>query len=299
MGVVSQSRTYKYKILFIFLILIQCQRITQFHDSNNSNDRNLFILGAILSQPSCSDSDLTRQQSGRIYQTSFESVSEFSQFYSVPQNYQNATTHGISNELFRSGAASHKADIYAKGPDCLPWVNCNHRGYPTIQLHKTAQGGFSGTVFAEFYVYLNMTVADKQWFSFATFSADKSDSWDRVVLVNLGNLNTGTPNFVHLMHAPYQGQSNWSFQTSSRASSPVPFPSSPQWVKISTCLNLHPSNGFAKVWQNDILVSEAQVRGGCNVLQQAHFGLYAYPGISTGSVFNEDLLIQEVSVCPK
>ena len=154
-------------------------------------------------------------------------------------------------------------------------------------------------MFTEFYVYLNMTVADKQWFSFATFSADKSDAWNRVVLVNLGNLNTGTQNFMHLMHVPNQGLSDWTYQTSTKTSTSTQFPTSSQWVKISVCLNFHPSTGFAKVWQNDVLVSEAQVRGGCNILQQAHFGLYAIQTITGGTVYNDDLKIQEVATCPK
>jgi hypothetical protein len=50
---------------------------------------------------------------------------------------------------------------------------------------------------------------------------------------------------------------------------------------------------------NDVLVSAAPVSGGCGVLEQAHFGLYAPPAISSGVIYNDDLQIREVSVCPK
>ena len=242
-------------------------------------------------------------QNHRSFSTGFESTSGFSGFYLVPQNYQNAASHnqvagGTNGVAAHGGSYMHEGWIYGQGPDCPSWVNCNHRGYPTIQMYKTAQGSFSGTVFIEFYVYLNMTVADKQWFSFATLSADRSDSWSRVVLVNLGNLNTGTANYMHLMHVPYHGQSVWKYQASS-LNGGLAFPSSPQWVKISVCLNMHPETGYAKVWQNDVLVSSADVRGGCGLFEQAHFGLYAIPTISSGTVYNDDLTMQEVSVCPK
>ncbi|WP_244245333.1 hypothetical protein [Leptospira kemamanensis] len=55
---------------------------------------------------------------------------------------------------------------------------------------------------------------------------------------------------------------------------------------------------MAKVWVDSTLVSTANVSGGCGVLEQAHFGLYASPTLSSGSIYNDDLRIQEVSVCP-
>jgi hypothetical protein len=239
----------------------------------------------------------SKQQASRIFQTSFESASEFQNFYSVPQNYQNAATHGYNNVQVRSGTNSHYGTIYTKGPNCPSIGNCNHRGYPTIQLRKLNGGGFAGTVFVEFYAYLDMDIQAGQWFSFATFTPDTSDSWDRVVTVNLGNLNLGTTNYIHLMHVPYTGMSNWTFQTKPGATS-IPFQTK-TWTKISVCLNYDPNNGYAKVWQNDQLVSSAPVGNGCGVLEQAHFGLYAYPSLSSGTIYNDDLIIQEVASCPK
>ena len=54
------------------------------------------------------------------------------------------------------------------------------------------------------------------------------------------------------------------------------------------------SNGYAKVWQNGELVSEAEVKGVKNRLAQAHFGLYCPPQMSSGMVFNDDLEIRMV-----
>ena len=52
------------------------------------------------------------------------------------------------------------------------------------------------------------------------------------------------------------------------------------------------------MWQDDILVSTAEVRGGCGLLEQAHFGLYAPPDVTSATVYNDDLTIREVAVCP-
>ncbi len=98
------------------------------------------------------------------------------------------------------------------------------------------------------------------------------------------------------MHVPYQGQSNWSYQISDQTN-PLAFPTG-QFVKISVCLDLHPDTGYAKLYQDGTLVSTAAVRGGCGVLEQAHFGLYASPGNSSGTIYNDDLTIREVSACP-
>lgn len=251
---------------------------------------------ALLMNAQCNDR-AQRPQASRSFSTSFESINDFSGFYIVPQNYQNAASHDLKTTaqggVVRTGTYAHAGWIYASGPRCATGVNCNHRGYPTVQLHKRASGGFSGMIFTEFYANLNMTIGSGQWFSFATLTPDASDLWARTVLVNVGRVNGSAQNVMHLMHVPNQGESGWTYQTTTTA-----FPLN-QWVKISVCLNLNPANGEAKLWQDDVLVSSAPVRGGCGVLEQAHFGLYADPGITSGTVYNDDLTIQEVTVCPK
>lgn len=236
----------------------------------------------------CTSAQLNKVQANRIFQTGFETLDDFSNFYSVPTNYQSAATHGLSTEQKVTGNYSHKASITALGPSCPYPVNCNHRGYPTIQLHKLASGGFKTPVTIEFSAYLDMTFfSSSDWFSLATYSADVSDDWKRVVLIN-----TDIKNKAYLMHVPVHGQSNLSYQNANLA-----FPMR-QWVKIKTCLNFDPNNGEAKVWQDEVLISSSKVSGGCGVLEQAHFGLYASPTLSNGSVYNDDLTIREVSVCP-
>ncbi len=263
--------------------------------TGDSEDYSALLAGAALAQAAACNASLSKSQAGRSFSSGFEAVSNFDGFYLVPQNYQGAASHELQNTFARSGNA-HRGYVYAAGPNCPVWQNCNHRGYPTIQLHKTSQGGFRTPVYVELYTRLDMTVGDQQWFSFMTISADASDAWSRVVLVNLGNLNLGTNNYVHLMHVPYQGQSAWSFQ-SSDGSSPAPY-SNGAFVRLELCIDLDPSTGFARVRQNGVLVSAAPVRGGCGVVEQAHFGLYAIPTISSGSIYNDDLTIQEVAACP-
>ncbi len=265
--------------------------------STESDDLHEMLGLAIIAQAAACDASLARTQAGRCsFSTSFESVSDFDGSYLVPQNYQSAASHELSTAQARTGSFSHRGYIYGEVGGCAPGANCNHRGYPTIQLHKSTQGGFRTPVLVEFYSYLNMTLPDQRWFSFATFSADSSDLWSRTVLVNLGNLNTGTTNYTHLMHVPNQSQSDWTYQTSDSVN-PLAYPMS-QWVKMSVCLDFDPQNGSARVQQDGTLVSSAPVRGACGVLEQAHFGLYAHPGLSSGEIFNDDLTITEVAACP-
>lgn len=273
--------------LFLILSISSCSK----KEENPISD---FFLLAGASQVISCNRNASKLQAGRSFRTSFESVSEFDGFYIVPQNYQNAATHDLSTAQVRTGINSHRGYIYSPTTPCIS--NCNHRAYPTIQLHKTAQGSFRTPVLVEFYSYLTMDVPDDRWFSFATFSTDASDVWSRTVLVNLGNLNKGTTNYMHLMHVPFQGRSDWSYQVSD-SNSPLAYPQS-EWVKISVCLDFEPGKGSAKVFQNGILVSAAPVSDGCGLLEQAHFGLYAPAELPSGVIYNDDLSITEVSVCP-
>lgn len=261
--------------------------------ADQDNPDALSLLGAafVLAEAQCR-SRVGLPQNGRSFSSSFEAVSEFSPYYIVPQNYQGAASHELSTSVVRTGTNAHRGFIY--GATSCAFGNCNHRGYPTVQMHKTP-GSFRAMTFIEFYAYLSMTIPQGQWFSFATFSADASDNWNRTVLVNLSSIQGGG-NYLHLMHVPYQGQAGWTYQVND--SNPVAFPQN-QWVKISVCLDFHPDTGSARLWQNDVLVSSAPVRGGCGALEQAHFGLYASPGLSAGTIYNDDLTISEVSACPK
>lgn len=277
---------------FINIVLIFIHFFLFNNCTDNHNNKGLLhkLTGIYMynAATSCSSDKLNKTQAGRIYQTGFETTQDFSNFYSVPQNYQNSSSHDLSTEQVRSGSKSHKGWIYAKGPNCSFPTNCNHRGYPTIQLHKLAGGGFKTPVYFEFYTYLSMSfTTTNDWFSFATFSMDASDSWNRVALIN-----TDSKGYAYLMHVPVQGQGITTYQNKS-----LSYPQN-QWVKISGCLDFNPVTGYAKVWQNDVLISTADVRGGCSLLEQAHFGLYAYPGMSSGTIYNDDLLIKEIASCP-
>lgn len=274
-------------ILLSLVVLIQCRK------QNDGLDENvIFGLLALVYQNAtsivCTNEQLNKQQANRSYQTSFESIDDFLQFYIVPTNYQSASTHSLSSEQKVSGSYSHKAYITASGPNCTFPTNCNHRAYPTIQLHKLPSGGFKTPVIIEYFVYLDISFSNtNDWFSFATYSADSSDDWRRVVLIN-----TDSKGKAYLMHVPLHGQSNLTYSNST-----LTFPQR-QWVKMKTCLNLDATNGEAKVWQDEVLISSAKVSGGCGVLEQAHFGLYASPNLSNGIVFNDDLSIREVASCP-
>jgi hypothetical protein len=218
--------------------------------------------------------------SPRVFQTSFESVSDFDGFYIVPQNTTNSS-HELSTERVHSGVFSHKGWIIASNPPSTPTVNNNHRAYPTVQLYKTGGGAYKTPVLIEFWVWLDVTLAPGEWFSFATLDYTTSDTWD-AVLVNLSDQG-----FVHLMHVPYNQQQVHLFQTNS-----IVFPMR-QWVKLTVELHFDVTDGYANVWQDDQLVSSAEVKRGNGLFTQAHFGLYAPPSLSAGTVFNDDLVIMD------
>ncbi len=220
--------------------------------------------------------------------SSFETVDDFSGFYITPQGHLGTTFHELSGSVVRSGAYAHKAWINGANPPSTSVINNNHRGYPTIQLQKTARGVFKTPCYITLWVWLAVDLrastsgGEDDWFSFATFTDDETDAWRRTVVVNLSH-----DGFVHLSHVPVQGQQTYIFQTNS-----LTFPQR-EWVELKIYLDFR-DNGYAKVWQNGSLVSHASLQNLDNKLSQAHFGLYAPPQLESGLVYNDDLHIVEV-----
>ena len=243
----------------------------------------VFILSLIFLLTCCKKQNLEKRQ----FITSFESVDDFEGFYLTPQGHLGTTYHELSDSIVHSGTYSHKAWITGANPASTSSENNNHRGYPTIQLQNTSGGSFVSPCYVTFWVWLDMdlqanSTGEDDWFSFATFTDDESDNWDRTVLVNLSH-----DGFVHLQHVPKQGEQEHIFQTSTKT-----FPQE-QWVELKVYLDFT-NGGYAKVWQDGELVSHANVKKTKNRLSQAHFGMYCSPQISSGVVYNDDLKIEMV-----
>jgi hypothetical protein len=233
---------------------------------------------------SCKKKNLEKRE----FNTSFETVDDFIGFYLTPQGHKGTTYHELSDSIVHSGTYAHKAWITGANSPSTASENNNHRGYPTIQLQNTPDGSFVSPCYVTFWVWLDIDLQEStsggedDWFSFATFTDDESDNWDRTVLVNLSH-----DGFVHLQHVPKQGEQEHEFQTSS-----LPFPQQ-EWVELKVYLDLS-NGGYAKVWQNGELVSHANVKKTKNRLSQAHFGMYCSPQITSGVVYNDDLTIEMV-----
>ncbi len=247
----------------------------------------LIIVFALLSCQKKTTPPIGGNAEKKEFTTSFEDVNDFAGFYLTPQSHQNTTYHELSDSIVRSGTYAHKAWITGSNPPSGPGVNNNHRGYPTIQLQHTDGGVFRTPCYVTFWVWLDMDLQERStgendWFSFATFTDDESDNWSRTVLVNLN-----TDGFVHLQHTANQGQQSVIFQTTDLA-----FPQK-EWVELKIYLDFRP-NGYAKVWQNDQLVTHANIDNIDNKLSQAHFGLYCPPQMASGVVYNDDLSLKEV-----
>ena len=250
---------------------------------------NILIIIIVTLSTSCiKDSIESDNSAKKEFKSSFESINDFSGFYITPQGHLGTTFHELTDSMAHSGSFSHKAWIDGVNPPSTLNTNNNHRGYPTIQLQNTTQGTFNTPCYIKLWVWLNMEIhastsgEEDDWFSFATFTDDESDNWERTVLVNLNS-----DGLVHLQHTTGQGQQTNIFQSTS-----FTFPQK-EWVELNIYLDFR-ENGYAKVWQNGQLVSHAEIGNISNKLSQAHFGLYCSPQLISGTVYNDDLVITEV-----
>ncbi len=246
------------------------------------------ILTALLFSCNRQSNDvIISEQPKRAFTTSFESMTDFDDFYITEKNHLGTTFHELTDVNVYSGTYSHRAWIEGSNPPSTQINNNNHRGYPTVQFQKTPKGAFKTPCYISLRVWLDMELntnanGEDDWFSFATFTDDETDDWKRTVLVNLS-----ADGFVHLQHTTNQGKQTSIFQTSD-----IPFPQR-EWVELKIFLDFG-KDGYAKVWQNGALVSHAKIGNITNKLAQAHFGLYCSPQLSTGEVLNDDLSIKEV-----
>ena len=160
----------------------------------------------------------------------------------------------------------------------------NHRGYPTIQLPVRRSGSCVTPCLIEFWARVDgFELKRGEWLSLATFTSDPSTRWSRVITVNVG-----WEGWLHLFHVPDHGVAERAMQRFD-----LPFPEG-RWVRITTWLDLDPEHGSAAVWQGGVLMSAARVRGGDGSLDQMHFGLYAPPSVTHGSVRNDDVAVYRV-----
>lgn len=249
-----------------------------------SKVRAFLLLLSVASVISCQKNNFEKKE----FISSFETAEDFAGFYITPQGYKGTSYHELSDSVVHSGTFSHKAWITGANPPSTSSVNNNHRGYPTVQLQNTPEGPFETPCYVTLWVWLDMELkpdslgGEDDWFSFATFTDDKSDNWARTVLVNLNY-----DGFVHLQNVPKQGQQEHLFQTDN-----LRFPQR-EWVELKIYLDFR-NGGYAKVWQNGELVSYAKVKNIKNRIAQAHFGLYCPPQMTSGVVYNDDLTIRTV-----
>ena len=236
-------------------------------------------------------------QSSREFDSSFEDVAEFSGFYIVP-NGQYESRHELSTERVHDGKYAHKAWITAaRAADNDGWTYRPHRAYPTIQFQKTPGGVYRTPCLVSLWVWLDMTLQKKprgqtnDWFSFLTLSPDTSDNWTRTVVVDLA-----PEGYALLVHVPRQGLQNHIYQASA-LNDPDEKLKVPQkrWVRLDVYIDFASRDGYAKVWQDGMLISHGLVEGGTGSLAQAHFGLYAAASIASGVVYNDNLRVREVA----
>ncbi len=212
----------------------------------------------------------------RSFTSPFESWADFAGMYITPQTA--STKHALVTSPRHQGEKAHCG--WLTGPGTVADVDGpNHRGYPTVQLWRLPGGGFATPAVVDLWVWADVSMGFGQWVSLATLSADASDGWTRVVTVNLD-----PGGWIDVFHVPNQGQHLPDIETHRR------FPLR-KWVHLKITIDFDPDHGFIEVLQNGELVARAKVNGGHGVLEQAHFGMYAIPSLTTGKVCNDDLRI--------
>ena len=212
----------------------------------------------------------------RRFVTGFESLSDFSGMYVSPQT--SSTRHLLVSSPRHTGMRAHCGWLTGAGTSS-DTDGPNHRGYPTVQLWRLDPGGFATPAVVDLWVWADVTMKPGQWVSLATLSADASDRWARVVTVNLD-----PGGWIVVFHVPDQGRHLPTIETH------LPFPRR-AWVHLTIRIDFDARNGSIEVRQNDELVARASVRGGRGRLEQAHFGMYAIPSLTSGEVCNDDLTI--------
>jgi hypothetical protein len=212
----------------------------------------------------------------RSFISGFESLADFEGMYISPQTA--STKHALVSSPVHSGRSAHCG--WLTGPaTSADKDGPNHRGYPTVQLWRIAGGGFRTPADVSLWVWADVAMTRGEWVSFATLSADASDRWARVVTVNLD-----PGGWVNVFHVPVQGAHEPLLETHR------PFPLR-TWVHLQIRIDFDPVRGFIEVRQDGELVARAHVNGGLGKLEQAHFGMYAIPSLTSGKVCNDDLRI--------
>jgi hypothetical protein len=222
----------------------------------------------------------------KLHTVPCEAVGDFS-FYdstgSVSQSLSSAQVH--------TGTGSHLGQITAANAA----DNENslvHRAYGYIQFDQMSIGVFRTPVLATVWVWLDLPALVirnpliDDWFSFATLSCGTDAAWTGLFTVNLN-----PQGYAYLYHVPTVGLSNWTYQASAANGGPV-FPMR-QWVKLEIYYYGHAVNGFVRVFQDGVRVSEAPITGGNGTLARVHFGMYASPAVGSGLVYNDDISITE------
>lgn len=230
------------------------------------------------------------------FQTSFETFLDHQNFdYVTPGTY--GTYQNIVTEAVLTGKYSHKAWMYQQnGPtnDVYSWER--HRGYITVQFHKTLGGVINGPMLHIVNVYADVLLLPagpalpsgapdiNDWFSPATYSPNGGAEWNPVMATV-----TDHTGILRLGHVPTFDQDILLYQNESYLFQMK------KWHRIAVFIDPHDTKGYCKMWLDGILVSYANLYNFKGRVSAFHGGLYCSPrcwkatdGITDGFVRNED-----------
>jgi len=172
---------------------------------------------------------------------------------------------------------TYKATIYAA-------TTADHRAYATLQYATTTSGVFATPVYLDFYFLMQgLTIPQGGYAIIAMFSPDGGTPLRYITL------DLDSNNMLHLNFVPnQQGSTQWIYQNFNN-----PMPSN-AWVNITAYIDFSASGGIMAIWQDGVIQSVANVNGGSGTLKQMHLGLIASGAISSGTIYNYNLVTQKV-----
>lgn len=206
----------------------------------------------------------------KIFETDFSDLSIWNGQYIEPTETP-WHRHGIVP--CPGGGMMHESVISSAMPDNKP-----HRMYGCLRFLDP----FKTPCLISLEVWTSILLAGAQWNSLATFCSNGTDAWDNVTTLNLD-----ASRVPYLMHVPRYEERAPLYQAK------LPLLKS-GWSRLHTYLDYSPNWGYAKVFNEDKLVSAGRVEAGDRVLRQVHFGGYTDSSVASGFTRNRRIRIMEV-----
>lgn len=220
----------------------------------------------------------------RVFSSSFANDIDF-ELYTKPGDYN--TWHERSRENIFVNDCSHKAYILRENARDNSGRNAElvHRGYWIKNIKKDTpyKSPIHIQLIVSVSVDLKKRVGGNDWWSPLTVGLRHISTWDVVFTLALG-----PEGYLSLMHVPTHGK-----QDSKYTKRKILFPQN-QYVKLDVYCDLTPKTGYVNLYQDKVLIDQAELWNGIGSCSLVHGGLYASAAVDKCITFNGFFLMAEV-----